>query len=140
MRARPYSIWCALSLGVVACGSASPPPEPPRPPATPPEPPVAQPAAPTLPSVTTTLDAVGLDGAALDRKAEPCQDFYQFACGKWIERTEIPADKPLWSRSFSVIAEHNEAAVHQILDDAAAGKGGDESWRDPAGSGGSPAH
>jgi predicted metalloendopeptidase len=83
-------------------------------PAVPPGPPVAE----------VTLESVGLDGTALDRSVDPCQDFYQFACGSWIARTQIPADKPLWTRSFSVIAEQNEAKLRKILDDAAAGKGG----------------
>lgn len=74
------------------------------------------------PAVDRSMEDVGLDSAALDRSIDPCTDFYQFACGNWLAKTPIPPDKPAWSRSFSVISDHNEAALHQILEDAAAGK------------------
>ena len=36
----------------------------------------------------------GLDIAGLDRSVDPCSDFYQFACGRWIAAHPIPDDLP----------------------------------------------
>jgi endothelin-converting enzyme/putative endopeptidase len=64
-----------------------------------------------------------VDETALDRKVDACEDFYQFACGGWIAKTEIPSDRPAWVRSFSVLHEDNQAALRKILEaDAAAPK------------------
>ena len=78
-------------------------------------------AAPSAPAPTVeqvTLASVGLDGAAIDRATEPCADFYQYACGAWIEATELPSDRPRWVRSFSEIHKRNEADLLAILDAA----------------------
>lgn len=29
----------------------------------------------------------------MNMKADPCKDFYEYSCGKWIEENPLPADK-----------------------------------------------
>jgi putative endopeptidase len=65
--------------------------------------------------------APGIDLSAIDRRVKPCQDFFAYACGGWLERTEIPADRSGWGR-FDELAEKNRVRLREILEAAAAGK------------------
>ena len=60
------------------------------------------------------------DLTAIDKTADPCQDFYQYACGNWLKSNPM-ADHPTntgWGR-FNELGEHNNYLLYQELKTAA---------------------
>ncbi|HZT28559.1 MAG TPA: M13 family metallopeptidase [Bryobacteraceae bacterium] len=63
------------------------------------------------------------DVSTIDRSANPCVDFYQYACGTWMAQNPIPPDQARWSR-FDALSERNQLVLKGILEKAAAGGAG----------------
>src|SRR5690242_17083603 len=83
------AVLCALTIAAIAGAQTSPPASP------------------------------GFDVAFIDRKADACTDFYQFACGNWIATHPLPSDKSRFNR-MAELADRNEMIVRGILERAAA--------------------
>jgi endothelin-converting enzyme/putative endopeptidase len=73
------------------------------------------------PASPAPSSASGLQLDALDKAADACTDFYQFACGGWIAKNPVPSDRASWSR-FEELQERNNETLRKILDAAAAGR------------------
>ncbi|MBT1035389.1 peptidase M13 [Canibacter sp. lx-45] len=67
----------------------------------------------------------GINKAELDSAVRPQDDLYRHVNGKWLARTEIPADKARYG-AFSILAENAEDAVRDIITGKVAG------FEDPA--------
>src|SRR5665213_2586838 len=76
-----------------------------------------------LPAAVWGQTAPGFDPAAIDRSADPCVDFYQFACGAWMKANPVPPDQSRWGR-FDALQDRNRDVLHKILEAAAVVKPG----------------
>ena len=61
----------------------------------------------------------GIDLDNIDKAVDPCTDFFQYSCGSWLKKTEIPPDKSRWG-SFDELHERNITILKGILEKASA--------------------
>ena len=72
-------------------------------------------------ALSQTSSLHGIDVTDLDRKADPCTDFFQFANGTWRANNPIPASMPRWSKRWQA-GESSKDKLRDILEAAAADK------------------
>jgi predicted metalloendopeptidase len=60
----------------------------------------------------------GADRASLDPTCKPCDDFWRYANGGWLDKNPIPARYPSWGR-MPVMREANQERLRAILEGAA---------------------
>lgn len=63
-----------------------------------------------------------LDLASMDKLADPCVNFYQYACGGWKKNNPIPPDQTSWS-VYGKLYEDNLGFLRGILEQAAVDSG-----------------
>ncbi len=63
-----------------------------------------------------------IDVTALDRTIKPADDFFTFANGTWMAKTEIPASESRWG-SFNELEQQNNIKLKAILNEAVANPG-----------------
>ncbi|MCA9663076.1 MAG: M13 family metallopeptidase [Myxococcales bacterium] len=105
MGVRVGALLCA-ALALAAC--------PPPPVALPPE----EEPPPALPE--TWQRAADEVRAVLDANADPCVDFYAYACGGWLSSHTLPDDRSTYGRGFGELIDRNHAIIREILEDATA--------------------
>ena len=73
------------------------------------------------PDRATTVGAPtshGVDVDGMDVHVKPGDDFYRYANGTWLARTEIPADRATWGTG-AMVAERTNKRVADLIQDAA---------------------
>jgi putative endopeptidase len=59
----------------------------------------------------------GADLKAIDKTADPCQNFYQYACGSWIKANPVPPNTPVGGASMNFRIEIRQF-LRPILEDS----------------------
>jgi endothelin-converting enzyme/putative endopeptidase len=65
------------------------------------------------------IDSGGLDHAMLDERVSPCDDFFRYACGGWIDANPIPSDESNWGVD-DMLGQRNREMLRGILETAVA--------------------
>src|SRR6476661_10516583 len=62
--------------------------------------------------------AWGFDTDGADLKTKPGDDFFRYANGAWLDRTQIPGDKPGYSLRLAM-TDLTEQRLHDLMEESA---------------------
>jgi predicted metalloendopeptidase len=62
--------------------------------------------------------SAGLDLAGMDRSVKPGDNFFEYANGTWLKRTDIPPDRSAYGSS-TILSELTDGRVAELIQDAA---------------------
>jgi putative endopeptidase len=112
MTIRLFWLAAASSAALLsACATTAPPPAAA-------EAVAAAPAPAPPPKPKPQVGTFGFDVSGMDTAVAPGDDFYRYGVGKWVDRTEIPADRSNLT-SFAIISEMAAQRTRAIIEDAA---------------------
>jgi putative endopeptidase len=71
----------------------------------------------TTKEIAQTETPIGINTSLMDTSVKASDDFFRFVNGKWIDNTEIPADRTRWG-SFDELRKNTDEDVMAILKEA----------------------
>ena len=75
-------------------------------------------------SLAQTGTKSGIDTSDIDITCKPCDDFWRFASGAWLDKNPIPAQFSSWGQ-FQVLREANTERLKTLLETSVAAKNPD---------------